>query len=120
MAAIQPALDGTLPQPAPKANKQQGTPERMDNYEDWIDRCRPSFERAADTGEPFTTSEIQQRYQLPDPPDPAHNWGHLALRFKSEHLIREWSTDRSKRKTANKSRVAQWIGTPKAERSQAA
>jgi hypothetical protein len=109
--AIQPTLDGTVPTPKPTAARQ-----RMDDYETWIDTCRPAFEAAAASGMPFTTSQIQERYNLPDPPNPARNWGHLALRFQSEHLMREWSTDRSKRPTVHRSRVTQWIGIPADER----
>lgn len=115
MTAIQPALDGTIPPPKTTAARR-----RADDYAAWLDECRPAFERAAASGMPFTTSEIQERENLPDPPDPAHHWGHLALRFRSEHLIREWDTARSRRATVHKSRVTQWIGVPANERKAAA
>ncbi|MCX5584232.1 hypothetical protein [Streptomyces erythrochromogenes] len=105
MTSVQPALDGTIPPPTKTAARR-----KAETYLDWIDEIRPAFEQAAATGLPFTTSEIQQRYDLPDPPDPAHHWGHAALRFQAEHIFREWSTARSQRATVHKSRVTQWIG----------
>jgi hypothetical protein len=90
--------------------------QRAEDYETWIAGIWPTFIRAADSGEPFTTSEIQERHQLPDPPDPAHHWGHLALRLQAQRIVREFSTDRSRRKTVHKSRVTLWIGVPAAER----
>lgn len=106
MAAIQPALPADYPQPIATRNQ-------LDDFEEWVKTVWPAFERAADSGQPFTTSQIQERYKLPDPPNPQSQWGHLPGRLVKAGLIEEYAqTGKSKRRGVNSSRVAQWIGIP--------
>lgn len=113
MTAIQPALDGQVPEPPQPAR----TPRRrMDDFEAWLDEVLPTYEEVARTGIPFTTSEVQEQYDLPDPPDPASQWGKLPQRLKMLGLIEEYATDSSKRPTVHGSLVKRWIGVPENRR----
>lgn len=97
--------------------------QRAEDYEDWVKAVWPAFVAAADCGQPFTTSEIQQRNNLPDPPNPQAQWGSLPGRLKAAGLIEEWlgrGSAKSSRRTAHKSRVATWIGVPVERRTEAA
>lgn len=111
----QPALDGTLP--AAAANK---AGRRVDDYETWIDEVWPAFESAADSGLPFTTSEIAKTHDLPDPPNPQAQWGKLPSRLIKAGLIEVFATGNSKRATVHGSLVHTWIGIPAHRRRAAA
>lgn len=102
MTAIQPQLDGT-------------EPEHPDDFEEWVARVRPAFERAARSGRDFAVWHIKVAEQLPNPPDPAHQWGTLAHRLHEEGLIRRagWTT------TRDGSGVRKWRGTRRARRATA-
>jgi hypothetical protein len=110
MAAIQPALDGTVPTP-PRT--------RSDDYETWIEAVWPAFLAAAATGRTFTTYEIADQHKLPEPPDPAHHWGRLMTLLKDEGYIRTAGWACSPRPTAHHSGVRTWKGTAAARRSAA-
>jgi hypothetical protein len=98
-------------------------PGRVDDYEEWVKAVWPAYVAAADSGEPFTISQIAADKQLPDPPRPQAQWGQLPGRLKTEGLIEEWygrGNPKSSRRTAHKSRVAMWIGIPAHRRAEAA
>lgn len=103
MSAIQPALTG-LPD-IPGARPQR------DDYEQWLDEIRPAFEEAAATGRRFMSWQIKTEYNLPDPPDPAHQWGDAMGQFRRDGLIRHdgWGA------TRDKSGVRAWRGTRTAQ-----
>lgn len=110
-------LPGMPEPPAPAAVQ------RAADYEDWVKAVWPAFVQAADSGQPFTTSEIQQRNDLPDPPNPQAQWGSLPGRLKAAGLIEEWhgrGNPKNSRRTAHQSRVAMWIGIPAHRRAEAA
>lgn len=94
MNAIQPALDGTTPKPA-------------DDYETWVGRVRPAFEKAARSGREFATWHIKVDAELPDPPNPRAQWGSLMQRLVHKGLIRPASFTT----TRDGSGVRTWIGT---------
>jgi hypothetical protein len=97
----QPALDGTIPEPA------------ADDYEEWIDLVWDAYVRAADSGQPFTISEVAENKKLPDPPKPQSQWGHLPGRLVKAGLIEPYiRTGKSSRRSVHKSLVNMWIGIP--------
>jgi hypothetical protein len=97
---VQPALDGTVPTPGP------------DDYEEWVEQVWDAYVRAADSGLPFTISEVAQREKLPDPPKPQAQWGHLPARLVKAGIIEPHATGKSERRTVHHSLVIQWIGIP--------
>lgn len=103
MAAIQPALDGTMPAP-------------VDDYESWAERVRPAFERAAATGREFASWHIKVAEKLPEPPNPRSMWGQLLHRLHDEGLIQPASFTT----TRDGSGVRTWRGTRAARRGRAA
>ena len=113
-ATVQPALDGTLPESKPTARR------RVEDYETWIAAVRPAFEAAAATGKTFTTFEIADAHQLPDPPRPQAHWGRLMTLLKDEGWIRTAGWACSDRPTAHHSGVRTWKGTRAAQRGEAA
>lgn len=104
MTAIQPTLDGSIPQPSRP---------RMDDYEEWLDHIRPTFASVAATGRRFKCWEVKVEYHLPDPPDPDHQWGDAMGAFRREGLIRRdgWG------ETRDGSGVRAWRGTRAAMRT---
>lgn len=110
-AAIQPALDGTIP-PTPIAKARR----RVEDYETWAEEIRPTFEEVAAAGQPFLCWKIARQYDLPDPPDRDHDWGRFAAGLHREGLIR---TD-GFGLTRDKSAVRRWRGTAAARREAAA
>lgn len=94
-AAIQPALDGQVP-------------EVHDDFEEWAAKVRPAFERAAASGREFATWHIKVAEKLPDPPKPKAQWGTLAHRLHEDGLLEHagWAT------TRDGSGVRLWRGTP--------
>lgn len=105
--AIQPTLDGT--QPAVVAD-----------YHTWAATVRPKFVDAARTGRRFTTYEIAQEHELPEPPCPRSDWGNFAQALARDGLIEHCGFDRSSRPTGEKSAVAVWRGTRAAQAGRAA
>lgn len=110
MTAIQPALDGSIP--APKVSK---TRRRIEDYETWVDEVRPTFEEVAATGRRFMCWQIEQEYNLPDPPDRDHDWGRLMARLRADGLLRRDGFGL----TRDQSGVRQWRGTAAARRAAA-
>jgi hypothetical protein len=102
MTAVQPALDGTVP-PPPRP--------RSADYEEWITAVRPAFEKAAASGQTFTTYAIADRQRLPEPPDSAHHWGRLMTLLREQGVVRRAGWANSGRPTANASGVRTWRGT---------
>jgi len=104
VTAIQPALDGTVPQPAARR--------RVEDYEAWVAEVRPTFEEIAAAGTRFVSWRVKEQYRLPDPPDPAHDWGRLLGQLRHDGLLRYdgWST------TRDRSGVRAWRGTRAARR----
>jgi hypothetical protein len=102
MPATQPTLDGTVPIPA-------------DDYHSWAAQVRPAFVTAASTGRLFTSYEIAEEHDLPEPPNPRADWGNLVLSLVRDGLIEHVSFDRSRRPTGERSAVAVWRGTRAAQ-----
>lgn len=102
MPAVQPALDGTLPTPAP-------------DYHSWCDEVRPAFVEAARTGQLFTSYEIAKTNNLPEPPCPRTDWGNFVLQLVRDGLIEHVTFDRSRRPTGERSAVGVWRGTRAAQ-----
>ncbi|GAA1431718.1 hypothetical protein GCM10009601_51260 [Streptomyces thermospinosisporus] len=100
MAVIQPALDGSIPSPAPERR-------RIDDYDAWVDRVRPVFLEVARSGEPFLFWEVAHRHRLPDPPDRDHDWGRLAAQLHREGVTRTAGFGL----TRDRSGVRRWRGT---------
>lgn len=115
MTTVQPALDGSIPAPKVPAARR-----RVEDYETWVDEVWPAFVRAADSGLPFTTSEVAKREDLPDPPIPQAQWGKLPSRLVKAGLIQPYATGNSKRDTVHGSLVHTWIGIPARYRRRAA
>lgn len=111
MTAVQPALDGSMPEPAvPSARR------RVEDYETWVAEVRPVFEKVAATGRPFLCWQIAHNNQLPDPPDRDHDWGRLMARLHHDRLIRTNGFGL----TRDKSSVRRWRGTRAAQQGRAA
>ncbi|WP_431781766.1 hypothetical protein [Streptomyces chumphonensis] len=107
---VQPALDGTLP-PART---------RVDDFDEWLDGIRPAFTEVAATGREFTTYEIADTHQLPDPPNPAAHWGLAMSIFRHEGLVERAGWACTGRPTAHHSGVRTWRGTRAAQQGRAA
>lgn len=101
-AAIQPALDGSVPAPAV-------------DYHSWVGVVRPAFVAAAQTGRRFTTYEVADEHQLPEPPNPRADWGNFVQSLVRDRVIEHCGFDRSSRPTGEKSAVAVWRGTRAAQ-----
>jgi hypothetical protein len=112
MTYIQPAFDGSeFTAPAPAVTRRV-----VDDYEAWVDEVWPAFVAAADSGVPFTVSEIAADKNLPDPSKPQYQWGHLPERLLNAGIIRAHSVASSRRGTVNGSLVRKWIGVPAHQR----
>lgn len=103
MTPVQPTLDGTLPAPDQLC------------YAEWAELVRPYFVAAAQSGRRFTSYEIAEEHQLPEPPKPATDWGNFVQALARERLIEDAGTDRSARRTSERSRVGVWRGTRAAQ-----
>ena len=115
----------TAPEPLPGMPEPPTPPavQRAEDYEEWVKAVWPAFAAAADTGEPFTISQIAAEAGLSDPPKPESQWGSLPGRLKAAGLIEEWAghgNAKSSRRTTHQSRVATWIGIPAHRRAEAA
>ncbi|MEU8525300.1 hypothetical protein AB0C77_06805 [Streptomyces sp. NPDC048629] len=114
MTTIQPALDGTIPDPPKTATRQ-----RAEDYETWLEQVWPTYLDAAASGRTFTCFEIADANNLPEPPDSAHHWGRLMTLLKDEGYIRTAGWACTERPTANHSGVRTWKGTAAARRAAA-
>lgn len=95
MTAVQPELDGTEPQPA-------------DDYPTWVAAVRPTFVTVARSRRRgWLFWQIKREYKLPDPPDPAHDWGRLATSLADDGVIQHDGVGQ----TRDKSLVHAWCGT---------
>lgn len=103
MPAQQPTLDGTIPAPTDLS------------YAEWADHVRPYFVAAARSGRRFTSFEIAEENKLPEPPKPASDWGNFVQSLARDRLIEDAGTDRSARRTSERSRVGVWRGTRAAQ-----
>jgi hypothetical protein len=104
MPAQQPTLDGTLPDPASSLS-----------YAEWVDLVRPAFVAAARSGRRFTSYEIAEENRLPEPPNAKADWGNFVQSLARDRLIEDAGTDRSARRTSERSRVGVWRGTRAAQ-----
>lgn len=96
-------------------------PGKVDDFEEWVKTVWPAFVAAADSGQPFTTSEIAAARQLPDPPNAQAQWGSLPGRLIKAGLIEPYyRTGKSARPGVHKSLVHLWIGIPLHRRAEAA
>jgi hypothetical protein len=96
-------------------------PGRIDDLEEWVKQVWPAYVHAADTGIPFTISEIAAKYRLPDPPKAQAQWGLLPGRLIKAGLIEAYrETGKSSRPGVHRSLVHQWIGVPLEQRAEAA
>lgn len=112
MSHIAPAFDGSqLEAAAPSEDRS-----RVDDYDAWVDEVWPAFVDAADSGQPFTISGVAADHQLPDPPKPQYQWGHLPERLLNAGIIRAHSVASSRRDGVHGSLVREWIGVPKSQR----
>jgi hypothetical protein len=110
-------MNGT-PLPLPGMPK---PPKPVDDFEEWVKAVWPAFVRAADSGQPFTTSEIAAREKLPDPVKSQAQWGKLPGRLQKAGLIEEYyRPGKSSRRGVNGSLVHTWIGIPAHRRAEAA
>ncbi|WP_030169097.1 hypothetical protein [Streptomyces sp. NRRL S-813] len=111
-ATVQPALDGTVPE-----QRKTKTRQRAEDYETWLAIVWPAFIAAAASGRTFTTYEIADAHQLPDPPNPQAHWGRLMTLLKDEGYVRTAGWACSNRPTAHHSGVRTWRGTAAARRA---
>ncbi|WP_406123081.1 hypothetical protein OHQ89_12735 [Streptomyces canus] len=107
-ASVQPALDGSVP----KSRIQ----ERIDNYETWVERVRPTYVAVAKTGQPFLFWKVARDHELPDPPDRDHDWGRFAATLHKDGVTRCDGFGH----TRDKSAVRRWRGTVAAMQGRAA
>lgn len=112
MTAVQPTLDGSVPEPQ-KTNTQQ----RVEDYETWLEIVWPKFIEAAAIGRTFTCFEIADAHRLPDPPNPQAHWGRLMTLLKDEGYVRTAGWACTSRPTAHHSGVRTWKGTAAARRA---
>lgn len=84
---------------------------------DWRTQALTVIEKLAATGHPFTVFDVAH-YGVPEPPDPAHDWGRLARDARHIGLIEpvkdEAGDDKavpSKRPETKGSLVKLWRGT---------
>ncbi|MFI2426544.1 hypothetical protein ACH5A7_21015 [Streptomyces sp. NPDC018955] len=108
---VQPALDGTIPTP---------TRTRANDYETWLNAVWPAFTAAAASGRTFTTYQIADQHQLPEPPNPQAHWGRLMTLLQERGYIRKAGWTTTARPTAHHSGVRTWKGTAAARRGAAA
>jgi hypothetical protein len=107
-ATVQPALDGSVP----KSRAQ----ERIEDYETWVDRVRPTFVDVARTGAPFLCWKVAREHELPDPPDRDHDWGRFMASLHKDGVVRCDGFGH----TRDKSAVRRWRGTVAAMKGLAA
>ena len=113
-ATVQPALDGSVPEP-----RKTKTQQRAEDYETWLEIVWPVFIAAAASGRTFTCFEIADAHQLPDPPNPQAHWGRLMTLLRDEGYVRTAGWAMTNRPTAHHSGVRTWRGTAAARRAAA-
>lgn len=111
-AGVQPALDGTVP----VAPRVLAAIRRAANYQTWLDEIRPVFEQVARSGRRFTSWEIAEEHDLPEPPNPRSHWGRAVHQFASEDLIECVGYEETARPEGGHSAVKVWRGTRAARR----
>ncbi|MGW6872855.1 hypothetical protein ACWGHA_11030 [Streptomyces xanthophaeus] len=100
MTPIQPALDGTIPPP-------------VSDFETWAATVRPTLVQVARSHRRhWLIWEIKREFKLPEPPDPAHDWGRLTTHLKDDGVIQHDGVGQ----TRDKSLVHAWCGTRAARR----
>jgi hypothetical protein len=105
MTIIQPSLPADFPEPEPS------------DYDTWAAEVRPTFVEVARSGRRhWLCWEIRRDYKLPDPPDPAHDWGRFLGHLADDGLIEHDGFGR----TRDKSVVNAWTGTRAARKGRAA
>ncbi|MFE9372296.1 hypothetical protein ACFYM2_21350 [Streptomyces sp. NPDC006711] len=114
-ALVQPALDGSVPEPKTTATRRQ-----VEAFDDWLDQIRPAFEHAAASGREFTAFSVADANDLPDPRHPQSQWGRAMTLFRDEGLIETAGWACSDRPTAHHSGVRTWRGTAAARAGRAA
>ncbi len=112
-ARVQPALDGSVPEPA-----KTRTQRRVDDYETWVELVRPVFLRVAAAGKPFTSWDVADEHDLPEPPNSRSHWGNFISLLREDGLITHYGWTNSHRPGDNKSGVKVWCGTRLARRMQ--
>jgi len=113
-ATVQPALDGSIPEPTKTKARRQA-----EDYETWLAEVWPKFIAAAATGRTFTCFEVVDTHRLPDPPNPQAHWGRLMTLLKDEGYVRTAGWACSNRPTVHHSGVRTWRGTAAARRAAA-
>lgn len=113
-APVQPALDGTVPEP-----KKTTARRRVEDFEAWLNEIRPAFERAARSNREFTAYSVADGNDLPDPRDPQSQWGRAMTILRDEGLIETAGWAMTNRPTAHHSGVRTWRGTAAARRAAA-
>jgi hypothetical protein len=93
---------------------------RAEEYEAWCDEIRPVFERVATTRRSWTSFEIADEYDLPDPPNPKSHWGSFVHSLAADGLIEHVGYDETTRPGGDGSAVKVWRGTRAARRQVAA
>lgn len=108
MTITQPALDGTVPPPPRR---------QIEDYMEWVAEIRPTFVQVARSRRRHWLSwQIKHEYKLPDPPDPAHDWGRFLGHLADDGLIEHDGTGH----TRDKSLVNAWTGTRAARKGRVA
>lgn len=90
-----------------------------DTYEDFIAKAEPAFLKAAKTGRTFTSFEIAEQENIPDPPKAKAQWGGFISHLKAIKVIEQCGWANSKRPGDNSSSVKKWRGTRQMRRSAA-
>ena len=104
MTAQQGVLDG-MPEPEP------------DDYMTWVETVRPTFVQVAQSRRRhWLVWEIKREYKLPDPPDPAHDWGRFTTGLQADGVVQHDGFGL----TRDKSCVHAWRGTRAARSGRAA
>ncbi|MFD5508962.1 hypothetical protein ACFWIB_14465 [Streptomyces sp. NPDC127051] len=99
MNPVQPALDGTIPEPT--------------DYQTWADKVRPTFVRVARSRRRhWLTWQIRKEYGLDQAPDPAHDWGRFMTQLAADGLVQHDGFGY----TLDRSVVNAWRGTRGARR----
>lgn len=116
MTATPTPLPG-MPEPPPRS-----APIRLraEDYETWVAIVRPMFEIAAASGRRFTSFEVADEHNLPDPPKPKSQWGTFIRALAHDGLIERVGYDDSARPGGRHSGVKVWRGCRIARRGAAA
>lgn len=99
----------TLPDALFEMELPPGAEQRPD-FKSWVAEVRWAFEKAALSGEVFTTYSVARANTLPEPPDTAHHWGLLTMLLHHEGLIRPVGWASSTRGPSHASSLKTWKG----------